>query len=843
MAYLWYPETRTNYRANGLMAREREYDWARMPRVSARLYIRFTCALLLPWILWMPGHASTLNQEREQAVALVQEGQVIEAADRLRALDARAPNQPRLQADLIVVLRLAGDNAAIASRTQDLDPKSVPNYAHMSWALALRDEGEFAAAANVLRQSKGQLGTSAQILFAVSSAEAGDTAIARAALAEIAPLPESAQELALMAYGLRQSDAPRQALAMANRARARDAQQPLAFQEQTLALWTLGASHQAFFAMQERPDLFEDDVRYQAEADAIAADIRQALDLRSELEAEGRHEERNQQLNSVLARVNPFLFRIPEAHPQHLRVRFDRIVLLRELERMPAVIEAFEALPNRKIAPVYVRRAAADAYLAEEQPEAALRLYESLVSENEPPEVSLLLDLYYTHLALEDYSTAADQLERAHRHTPVWLNIGPNRDPISNWERVDVDQLRVYDAAYRQDLELAWERSEELVRQGPAHAGLRNTQARMARWRSWPARSRDITEVAERWAPNTRDTRLNRAENARDLGEHDAWAQEVDSLRADYPRSTDVHRLSQELEDRGRPSIESGVIVGRTSGGNVLASGDRDREWRTRLNSPWSGHPLRAFLEHRYTTATFGDTEGRYDRVGAGIEWDAWRQQAWVRFDRDYKGDANPGVAAGWSRWLGDHWRIGAEADSYSIETPLRAIDAGLKGWSASASVDWRAHESLSAYANVGLLSIDDSNRRSSLGGGVTRRVYASAHHATNVGVDLFFQNNSQPGGPYFNPEQSANTSARVDHDWTTWRDFDRAFTQRFQAAAGIGYQSGFGSDPTVALRYEHRWDLDRRWSVDYGVGWSSTAYDGNREDRLFGLVRLRVTF
>ena len=48
----------------------------------------------------MPGHASTLNQEREQAVALVQEGQVTEAADRLRALDARSPNQPRLQAEI-----------------------------------------------------------------------------------------------------------------------------------------------------------------------------------------------------------------------------------------------------------------------------------------------------------------------------------------------------------------------------------------------------------------------------------------------------------------------------------------------------------------------------------------------------------------------------------------------------------------------------------------------------------------------------------------------------------------------------------------------------------------------
>jgi poly-beta-1,6 N-acetyl-D-glucosamine export porin PgaA len=806
-------------------------------------FARITCILLLPWILSVPGHASSLDQQRELAIELAREGRIDEAADRLRTLDSHFPNQPLVQADLIVVLRLAGDNAGIAARMAGLDPESVPDYAHMSWASALRDQGEFMTAANVLRESRQRLGTSAQILFAVTSAEAGDISTARQAIADIHPLPESAQDLAQMAYGLRQSDAPHEALALANRARALDPQHPLAFQEQAMALWKLGASHRAFAVMQERPDLFDDDIRHQSEADAIATDIRQALDIRAEMEAEGRHPEGNRALDQALARVDGFLSRVPETHPQHLRVRFDRVALLHELERMPEAIEAFEALPESTAAPPFVRRAAADAYLAQEQPHAALPLYQSLIPETEPPEASLLLDLYYTHIALEDYAAAADVLDEAHRHTPAWLSIGPDRDPVPNWERVDVDHARAYDAAYRQDPGLAWERSDELVRHAPAHAGLRNTQARIARWRGWPARSREITALAERWAPNARDTRLNRVENARDLGEHDAWAQGLASLRADYPRSRDVQRLSAELEDRERPSIESELIFGRTSGGDGLVSGDRDRMWRTRLNSPWSAHAQRVFLEHRYSTASFGVTDARHERIGAGIEWAARRKQAWMRLDRDLTGDTSPGVAAGWSQWLNDHWRFGIEADSVSMETPLRAINAGLEGWSASASVDWRAHESLSAYARLGLLSIDDGNRRSSLGAGVTRRVFANAHHATDLGADLYHQNNSQPGGPYFNPEQSASLSMRVDHQWITWRHYDRSLTQHFHAAAGVGYQSGFGSSPNIALRYEHRWNLDRRWAFDYGLGWGSITYDGDRENRLFGLVRLRGIF
>ncbi|MGM0516876.1 MAG: poly-beta-1,6 N-acetyl-D-glucosamine export porin PgaA [Pseudomonadota bacterium] len=809
--------------------------------------LRPTAGLILaPLLLTTPTDlllaAGPVDTSRVAAVELAREGQLDRAISRLESLDAAHPGDRRILADLVILYRRAGDNAAILERTAGLSPGEVPEYAHLAWAGALRDARRFEDAALVLRDSHRRLGTTGRVRYGVVSAEAGDTATAIDALEGIDPLPDSARELAMMAYGMRLSNRTREALALANRARRADPAAPFPHVEQTLALWQLGAAERALAAVRAHPERFEPDVRLQVEADAIAADIRQAIDRRDQLLVDARPQEADAVMSAPQQRLDAFLELVPEDHPQHRRALHDRIYLLRERGRMPETIATWETLPTEPTRPPFVRRAVADAYLAEERPEDALPLYQSLLPPKGPADLTLLLDLYYTLIALEDYNRAAQILVRADK-TPAWLTRGGERKPAPNWKRVSIDQLLVDDAAYRQQNAEAWRRSGELVDAAPAHSGLWSQRARIARWRGWPERASTFTQRAEAWAPEALETRLSRAAAARDLGHWDAWETEVDRLVEDFPRDAGVRRHLEELDDRDRFSIESEVTFGRSRGGEALVSGSRDQSWRTRLNSPWSAYDVRAFVEHRRETATFDQTDGTHDRIAVGMEWTADRKRAWAAVHRNRLGSPEPGVAAGWSQWLNDHWQVSVEGDSHSLETPLRAREAGLEGWSAGASVDWRASESLSAYANTGLLAIDDGNRRLSFGTGATRRISAGPHHVTDLGGDLFYQHNSQPGGPYYNPETSGSATVRVDHDWITWRRYDRAFTQHFHAATGMGYQADFGSDPTIELRYEHRWDLSRRWAVRYGVGWSSMAYDGERERRLYGLLGVEGIF
>lgn len=805
-----------------------------------------TGLILAPLLLASPfgclQAADSIDANRVAAVEMARGGQLDPSITRLEKMHAAHPGDRRILGDLLVLYRQAGDNTSLIERTSDLSPAEVPEYAHLAWAGALRDARRFEDAAAVLRDSHHRLGTPGQVRYGVVSAEAGDTATAIKILQGIDPLPESAREIAMMAYGMRLSGRPREALALANQARQLNPEAPLPYVEQTLALRQLGASERALQAVRAYPDRFETDAQLQIEGEAIAAEIRQAIDRRDELLADARPQEADAVMAATLQRLDTFLAGLPTDHPQHRLALYDRVYLLREREWMPEAIATWETLPTEPTPPPFVRRAVADAYLAEEQPEIALPLYESLLPEEAPADLTLLLDLYYTLIALEDYERAAEVRDLA-AEAPAWLSTGPGRDPVPNWERVDVDQLLVDDAAYRQQDAQAWRRSGELVDAAPAHAGLWSQRAQIARWRGWPERATTYTERAEAWAPEALETRLSRAGDARDLGHWEAWQAEADGLADDFPRDVRVQRHLDELDDRDRFSIESELIVGRTRGGEALVSGNDDLSWRTRLNSPWSERDFRAFVEHRRETASYEETDGTHDRIAVGVEWAADRKRAWAAVHRNRLGSAEAGVAAGWSQWLDDHWQLSFEGDSHSMETPLRAKEAGLEGWSANASVDWRASESLSAYASTGLLSIDDGNRRLSLGTGVTRRVSAGPHHATDLGGDLYYQNNSQPGGPYYNPDESGSASVRIDHDWITWRRYDRAFTQHFHAATGIGYQADFGSDPVIELRYEHRWDINRRWAVRYGVGWSSMAYDGERERRLYGLLGVEGIF
>lgn len=798
---------------------------------------------LLQSFAFPPAHAAESPEaSRSAAVELAREGQFERAIARLESLAAVHPDDPRILADLIILQRQAGDNAAIREQTAGLAPAEVPEYAHVAWAGALRDAGQFEEAAAVLRDSHHRLGAEAQVLYGVASAEAGDTATAIDTLRAIDPLPDSAEQQAMMAYGMRLSGREREALALVNRARRADPDAALYYVEQTLALWRLGAAERALSAVREHPERFEPQIRRQIEADAIAAEIRQAIDRRDRLLTDARPQEADATMAATQRRLDDFIERVPEEDPQHRRALYDRVVLLRERVHMPETIAAWQTLPDEPTPPSYVRRAAADAYLAEEQPERALPLYQSLLPDAGPADLTLLIALYYTLISLEDYDGAAEVRDLADE-APVWLPTAAGREPVPNWERVDIDRLLVDDAAFRQQDAEAWRRSGELVAAAPAHSGLWNQRAQIARWRGWPERAAMITERAEAWAPEALETRLGRAANARDRGHWDAWGEEVEGLEEDFPRDVRVQRHVDELDDRGRFSIVSDVTFGRTRGGDVQISGEDDLSWRTRLNSPWSQRDVRAFLEHRRETADFEETRGTHDRIGAGIEWAADRKRAWAALHRNRRGSADAGVAAGWSQWLNDHWQISVEGDSYSLETPLRAKEAGLEGWSAGASVDWRASESLSAYASMNRLAIDDGNRRVLFGTGVTQRILAGPHHATNLGGDLFYQRNSEPGGPYFSPERSGSAAVRVDHDWMTWRRYDRAFVQHFHAATGTSYQADFGSDPTVEFRYEHRWDLNRRWEVRYGIGWRSMVFDGERERRLHGLFGFEGIF
>jgi len=788
--------------------------------------------------------APGIKKQRIQAVKAAQRGAISKSIDILKRLHSEHPNDRYVLADLVVLLRQARRNKEIVQLTQSLKPDAMPAYAVRAWVGAERDEHRYARAYTILKAHEHQMGPKGQVLYAMVTSEKGEIKSAVKLLPSPATAGLDATNLAQMAYVHRRAHDPATALQLCTMALKQDPHNPLARKEQIYALSDLGADNLALDLAERNGSLIPPVQQDRLRANLAAAHARRGLYERQRLEDQNRFKIRNLPLEKALVEIEQNVRTFPPGSKQQLRSRYDRVLVLRELDRMAEAVAAYEKLPTPEAKiPPYARNAAADAYLALKQPKKAAHLYRQLIRENPRIDVEVYLALYYALTECEQYDDALTLINKLHRVTPIWLRKTAKGPRVPNWERLDVDNVWAMDPAYRNQEATAEKRTCTLYRRAPRNTGLIDPYATVLRWRGWPTSSQKLTEQAAGYNPLDKDTRINLANNARDLEHFNRWGRIITTLKAEFPEDTTIDKSYAQWQDRKRPSISSEYTFGRSHGGGSAVYGSRDREWKTRLSSPWTDSGWRAFIDHHYLWSNFDTGAENYNRLGLGVEWRWSRKHFWTLLSNDRLTGQDVGIAAGWSQWVNDRWQYYLSADSYSTETPLRAHRAGYKGRAFRFGVNWRQSESRSAYADVGLLDITDGNKRLSFTTGYTQRLLASAHHITSGGFDLYAGHNSQPGGPYFNPSNSQSAYLRLEHDWITWRHYERSFTQHFEVGTGMDWQASYGGDGAVDLLYEHRWKFSRTWEVHYGIGWGTHVYDGNRERRLFGVLGFSGVF
>ena len=789
-----------------------------------------------------PEESPALHRERVAAVATAKAGHLNAAIAQLARLHQENPGAPYVTADLIVLLRMAGRNAQIAVLTRRLDPAAVPDYARAAWAGALRDEKRFARARVVLAGRATRLGPSVQVLYAMITLEGGAPKAAVGLLPDHRTPGLGAEDLADMAYVLRRAGDPVAALSRSEQALMRGGDMPQALREEVFALSDLGAVGLAWNKARQHEAWFSPAFRDRLRADATAARIRDARRERRRLDDLHRYRIRNRPLLAVLRRIDANRIAFAQDPAQELRTRYDRIAVLRDLGRMRDAVAEFEALPQHpatanavtlRAIPPYVRQAAADAYAAVRRPHHAAALYEGLIRENPKADLAVFLSLYYAYLDAEQYARAERLLAHVRKITPTW--IGPQGQDV-NPERPDVERIWAMDPAYRNREPIAYQRMRTLTDRAPASGNLLNQQATLERRRGWPQQAQHTAQVAQVYDPGNKDTQLNLANDDRDLGRYAIWGAAITSLSQDFPDDTSIQKSMAQWTDRSEPSITSDYLIGNANGGSSLVA-SREEDLHTRLNSPWSNSGWRAFADQNYIWAQYPGAVASFNRAGVGVQWAGDRRQASLMASQDQLTGHHPGIDADWSQWVNDQWEYSVSGSTYSMDMPVLAKTDGDSGKSVSARLDWRQSESRSAYASATVVAISDGNRQVDTAVGMTQRIYGSAHAITTAGFDLATENNSRQDSVYFDPTFFDSAEIRLEHQWITWRRYERSFTQDFRVLAGSTWEAGFGAAPTYDLRYEHQWQLSRTWGLHYGVGVNSTVYEGGRQRLLYGLL------
>lgn len=537
--------------------------------------------------------------------------------------------------------------------------------------------------------------------------------------------------------------------------------------------------------------------------------------------------ERNRLIDEALAILDQILATSPS--PQAvMRSRFDRLLALRVSERWSEVIVAWREFENEGIEPPsYVIEAAADAYLALSQPGQAEILYRRRLA-NEPERHNTRIGLFYALIEQEDYAGGLGVIDALVEDSMA----GDDR-----WQQIEARATAAMARAWANDHGAALARLEALAQEHPDNARVLRDLATVQRWRGWPrAASRNAERAAEA-APGNTGIALLRANLDADLGRHARADERFNALYASNPENTQVERDFRVWQRRQRWHYSLEGEYGDSDGVNEF--GSRDRGFGIRLAAPWLGNHLQPYFSWRYNDATFPEGQADYDRIGAGLAWRHRQHHAYLEAHRSRIGSSESGLTAGYNRQLDDHWSLAVRYESFTTDVPLRGRGQGLDGWKAETSARWQAHESLGVRMNISRLNLSDGNVRYAALVGVQHRLRASAHHVTEASLDLYGSRASQIGGFYFNPERDGSLTYVIEHDWLTWRRYERRLNQRFIFGGGGYWQEGFGTRPIGLARYEHVWQLMPGLNLRYGVGLASRVYDGDREQRLdlrFGL-------
>ncbi|MDU9036451.1 poly-beta-1,6 N-acetyl-D-glucosamine export porin PgaA [Pseudomonas corrugata] len=731
--------------------------------------------------------------------------------------------------------------------------RDLPVQALSATARAYRNLKRWDSAAELYRQALliDPENPDLQLGLALTQADAGkpDEAVNRAR-AMVAAKPEDPTRRMALGYALTRAGSPHEALFEYDQAFSRAGSRPEIAAEYINALQRARLPEPALRLARLQPGLIDRGVQRRLEGDVAAERVRLAdMASRSEKERFVIADRALADYDKLLATWTP----VAEAYDDVLRWRIDRMGALNARARRTEVIAEYQKLIAEGVSiPTYALRWVASSYLEQREPEIAVDLYRRVLSAPDADVADRFEDstaLYYALLESERSEEAralAEDLAKS-QHPRVELKGLPIGNPNDEW--MDAQLLAAQSGTYGADLPTAEARLETLVNQGPGNIGLRLAQADLYQARDWPRRSENLLKEVEATTPRNRDLEIAQARAALDLQEWRQLDVLTDDVVARYPENAHVKRLQRlrDVHDMAELRIEAytGKSYGGSNGDAGAVTGSRDFGIETLLYSPPVDEDWRLFGGVGYATGDFEEGTGhhRWQRLGVERRSRDMTLEAEVSNHAYGSGDKQ-GARVALALDIDDHWQYGGSLDYLSANTPLRALNSGIRANGGSGFIRWRAHESREWRLTVSPSHFSDGNNR--LETLLTGRegLYSSPRLQVEMGLEVAASRNSGSNEvPYFNPKSDLGVMPTVTANHVLYRRYETAWSQQFQVGAGSYSQRDHGTGAMGLLGYGQRFLWNDVLEAGATLSWLNRPYDGDRESDLRLLVDLTYRF
>ena len=518
-----------------------------------------------------------------------------------------------------------------------------------------------------------------------------------------------------------------------------------------------------------------------------------------------------------------------------LLARTDRLGAYQARNRHIDAINEYESLQSQgHVLPAYAQRWVASSYLSNRQPDSAYRILSQLFlgvpASKLAPEDSQ--DLFFAALESERLDESWQIVQEINANTPYYryLNGSPAPQANDNWLSGQVLQGYYWQKINR--LDAAEQHNSKLSRGGPGNQGLRINLAETLLARGLSREAERQLKIAEVLEPANLSLERQQAYVAQDLQEwrqFDLLVEDVVQRSAAEPATQQLARTHQvenlyELRSNGSKGISSGNPV----------SGAKDFELYSVLYGPRKFQHWRPFIGFDYSTGSFDEGKGSQRIQALGVEYTSRNNWAELELSNHRaRGGNKTGVRFSYWHDFNDHWRVGADLENLSRNTPLRAIRSGVTSNQVGGYLRWYQNEQREYQANFASSHFSDGNNRLSYGLSGKERLLSRPYLTIDLLPSIALSSNSKQEGAYYSPERDVNITPTLFADHVLYRHYDQVWRQQFLLGAGYYWQQGFAGGVSTTAGYGQRYATNQVLDTGAMLIWSKQPYDGKREHDL----------
>jgi biofilm PGA synthesis protein PgaA len=522
---------------------------------------------------------------------------------------------------------------------------------------------------------------------------------------------------------------------------------------------------------------------------------------------------------------------VEERFPE-LRIRFDRLLALREREDMARILEEAHALEAEGIVlPPYALRVVADAALAEGDPVDAERRYRATLA-GWPDNHDAVLGLFWTLVELRAFGEADRLLAEYLERQPTRRTADGLREPLPNPDRLAATLARHLGWAMAGDLARAQAGLEALHGAAPLNLDIRQELASVYNWRGWSRQADDLYLRILALDPEHVPARIGRISAALAMDERPTAVAVGDTLRILAPRAETTRQALRRVDVDALWILSARYGQGRSTGGDL---GTRDRTFVSEITTAPLAHRVRFHVGSRRADADYPEGRGAHDRVWAGISVRSRPVVLRLETNADRDGARAPGVSGEVELRGGEGFRFRMAGDSRSEVLPIRATLDGIRGWAARTGLEYRSNEGRWMGIEARYLEMTDGNERMSAYAALEQQVARSPAHRVALRAEGYGALNSRDDAPYFNPSESWSGTGSLVWDWFFVSTRDRRFLQRVVLTGGAAGQADLPTLGLATATLDHTWEMSDRLALNWGVHGGLPVYDGIRERRLSG--------